>query len=64
MWRIVERNLPIGIQFEGSTDWVCLHWTFVNYLINSDDENLTYLKSFYQYSMSASEVVLKPKFSF
>ena len=56
MWKIAERKLPIGIQFDGSGDWFCLHHKFVDYLVNSKDEYLTYLKSFFSNSIFGPEV--------
>jgi len=56
MWKIAKRKLPIGIQYEGSGDWFCLHHKFVDYLVNSKDEFLTYLKSFFKYSIFGPEV--------
>ena len=58
MWRIGERQLPLGLQFDGASDWICLHHTFVAYLIDSNHTYLRYLKRLFDNSIMAPEVVL------
>lgn len=56
MWRVGTRKLPLGIQFTGGSDWFCLNYEFVDYVVNSDHEYLKNLKSFYRNSLLPSEV--------
>lgn len=56
MWRIGNRKLPIGIQFNGGSDWFCLESEFVQYIIDSQHDYLNNLKTFYKYSLLPSEV--------
>lgn len=56
MWKIAQRNLPIGVQFDGAGDWFCFHHKFVDYLTNSKDDYFIYLKNLYQYTIMAPEV--------
>ncbi len=56
MWLISERKLPIGIQFELANDWVMLHYSYINYFINSKDEYLVYLKNLLFDSIMSPEV--------
>ena len=55
MWRIMNRSLPIGLQMDGGSDWFCLNYDFVHYLINSNDEYLDYLKFYFKYTLLPSE---------
>lgn len=56
MWKIAPRKLPIGIQFDGSGDWFCFHFKFVDYMINSKDELMTYLLRFFEHTLMGPEV--------
>ncbi len=33
MWRLGPRKLPLGIQIDGGSDWVCLHKNFARYAL-------------------------------
>jgi protein xylosyltransferase len=56
MWLISKRSLPIGVQFELANDWVMLHYSFINYIVNSNDEYLVYLKNLLLNSIMSPEV--------
>jgi protein xylosyltransferase len=56
MWRLGERHLLNGLQFDGGSDWFCLHHDFVEYIINSEDIYLSALKKFFKYTLLPSEV--------
>lgn len=56
MWRIGEKKTPIGIQFFGGSDWFCLDFDFVNYIIKSKESYIENLKQFFNYSLLPSEV--------
>ena len=56
MWRIANRSLPLGLQLDGGSDWFCLHYEFIDYIINSNDEYLFDLKLFYNFTLLPSEV--------
>jgi hypothetical protein len=56
MWRVSKRQLPLGIQLSGGSDWFALTREFVDYVINSNDNYLINLKEFYKYTLLPSEV--------
>jgi len=67
MWRIGKRKYPIGIQLGGGSDWFCLNSNLVDYIVNSNDEFLKYLKVYFNYTLLPSEaffhtVILNSKF--
>lgn len=37
MWRVGDRQLPVGIQVDGGSDWVALNRRFVEYVIDGKD---------------------------
>lgn len=56
MWRISDRELPDGIQFDGGSDWVGLSRNFVEYLTKPDqDEMLAGLLKVYQHTLLPAE---------
>ena len=56
MWRIGVRQLPLGLQIDGGSDWFCLNHEFVEYVLNSGHDYLKHLKTFYNYTILPSEV--------
>lgn len=67
MWRIGKRKYPLGIQLGGGSDWFCLNYNFVNYVINSNDEFIEHLKVYFNYTLLPSEtffhtLILNSKF--
>lgn len=40
MWRIGDRQLPVGIQVDGGSDWVALSRNFVEYVAHERDSDL------------------------
>jgi protein xylosyltransferase len=56
MWRIANRSLPQGLQIDGGSDWFCLNYEFINYLVHSTDEYLIHLKDFFNFTLLPSEV--------
>lgn len=55
LWRIGDRQLLPGLQIDGGSDWFCLNYDFIYYLINSEDDYLKELKNFYKYALLPSE---------
>ena len=39
MWRLGSRSLPRGIQYDGGSDWVCLHVDFVRFVVEEEQED-------------------------
>jgi hypothetical protein len=56
MWKFGRRELPLGIQFGGGSDWFCLNYNFVDYIINSNDPMLKKIMIFFNYTILPSEV--------
>jgi hypothetical protein len=56
VWNIGVRSVPIGLQYSGGSDWFCLHYDFINYVIESEHEYVKEWKSFLHYSLLPSEV--------
>ncbi|XP_069970502.1 xylosyltransferase oxt [Penaeus vannamei] len=55
MWRIGERQIPMGVRVDGGSDWLCLNRDFVNYVVNSQDQLVTGLKKVYSYTLLPAE---------
>lgn len=57
MWRIGRRMLPMGIDFDGGSDYVCFNREFVQFLIDSSgtDPLLIGLKPIFQNSIMTTE---------
>lgn len=62
MWRVNKRQLPLGIQVDGGSDWVCLSKEFVTYLVSSPSSSeeedaglLTGLKAIFNYTLLPAE---------
>src|SRR5689334_8972158 len=56
MWKITKKEMPIGIQFEGNSDWHCLNYLFVDYIVNSQDEFIVELKEYFKTFVVPTEV--------
>ena len=56
MWRLGDRQLPLGITLDGGSDWIVINRQFVEYLIMSTNELLTGLKLMYKYTLLPAEV--------
>ena len=56
MWRVADRKLPMGLQFNGASDWFCLNHEFISYILHSDHDYLQNLKQFFNYTILPSEV--------
>lgn len=41
LWRLGPRKLPLGVQVDGGSDWVCLHRDFVRYVVEGEDETIS-----------------------
>ncbi|KAL7022478.1 hypothetical protein ACKWTF_012256 [Chironomus riparius] len=40
MWRIGDRLLPLGIQIDGGSDWICLSRNFIEYVTAEEKDKL------------------------
>jgi hypothetical protein len=56
VFKVFPRNLPVGLQIEFESDWVTLHYNYVNYLVTSDDQFLNSWKSFLNHTIIPTEV--------
>ncbi len=56
MWRLNKREMPNGLKIESGSDWFCLHHDFIEYLLISQDEYLSQLKYFFEFTLLPSEV--------
>ena len=55
MWRLSERSTPEGIIIDGGSDWIALNYDFSNYVIESMDQNLAQLKTWFNYTLLPAE---------
>ncbi|KAJ8384004.1 hypothetical protein AAFF_G00212480 [Aldrovandia affinis] len=55
MWRLGDRNIPEGVAVDGGSDWFLLSRTFVDYVVNSQDDLVTNMKRFYAYTLLPAE---------
>jgi len=55
MWRLGPRNLPMGIQMDGGSDWICLNREFSTYVVESRDGLMTGLRQFFNYTLLPAE---------
>ncbi|XP_033944219.1 xylosyltransferase 1-like [Pseudochaenichthys georgianus] len=55
MWRLGDRKIPEGIAVDGGSDWFLLNRPFVDYVVNSKDELVSSMKSFYAYTLLPAE---------
>lgn len=58
MWKIADRELPDGLLIDGGSDWFCLNYKFIEYILTSNDSYLNTLKEFYSYTLLPSEVIV------
>ena len=56
MWRVGARPVPTDIVISGGSDWICLHRQFAQYVVSSNDELVTNLKTYYKYALLPAEV--------
>lgn len=45
-----------GIMIDGGSDWIALHRDFVDYIIKTDDELVSGLKTVFTYTLLPAEV--------
>ncbi len=57
MWRVADRQLPIGIRIDGGSDWVVLSRQFCSYITFNDNELLKGLKRIFKYTLLPAEVI-------
>nr|XP_018673371.1 xylosyltransferase isoform X1 [Ciona intestinalis] len=55
MWRLGERQLPEGITVNGGSDWVALNRRLCDFAVNGNDQLLTQLKHWYEYTLLPAE---------
>ena len=55
MWRLGPRTLPVGVQIDGGSDWICLNREFVTYVLHSQDDLLVGLKKIFSHTLLPAE---------
>eukprot|EP00092_Neocalanus_flemingeri_P009591 GFUD01010322.1.p1 GENE.GFUD01010322.1~~GFUD01010322.1.p1 ORF type:complete len:916 (+),score=308.33 GFUD01010322.1:197-2749(+) len=55
MWRLGPRTLPLGVQIDGGSDWICLNRQFATYVIQSEDELVVGLKKVFSHTLLPAE---------
>lgn len=55
MWRLGSRSLPLGVQIDGGSDWICLNHDFAEYVVGSEDELVTGLKKVFTQTLLPAE---------
>lgn len=58
MWRVGDRQLPLGIQVDGGSDWVALDKSFVKYIMEgerSNDELISSLMTIFRHTLLPAE---------
>jgi len=55
MWRLGSRTLPVGVQIDGGSDWICLNREFVTYVLHSQDDLLVGLKKIFSHTLLPAE---------
>ncbi|EHB16487.1 Xylosyltransferase 2 [Heterocephalus glaber] len=55
MWRLGERQIPVGIVVDGGSDWFVLTRSFVEYVVYTDDPLVAQLRQFYTYTLLPAE---------
>ncbi|TMS15547.1 Xylosyltransferase 1 [Larimichthys crocea] len=55
MWRLGDRKIPEGIAVDGGSDWFLVNRSFVDYVVNSQDELVSSMKRFYAYTLLPAE---------
>jgi len=56
MWRVDNRALPPDITVDGGSDWIAITRNYSRYLVTSEDQLLTGLKRYYEFSLLPAEV--------
>ncbi len=56
MWRVADRELPLGIRWDGGSDWVGLTREFCEYFTFEDDLLVNGLKQIFKYTLLPAEV--------
>lgn len=54
LWRLGVRRLPVTA-LDGGSDWVCLHRSFVDYLMNGSDRLLQAARVFFNHTLLPAE---------
>ena len=55
MYRLGPRTLPMGIKYDGGSDWFCLSKAFIEYILQEKDALLNGLFSLYNYTLLPAE---------
>ena len=55
MWRLGPRTLPVGVQIDGGSDWICLNKEFVTYVLHSQDDLMVGLKKIFSHTLLPAE---------
>ena len=55
MYRLGPRTLPMGIKYDGGSDWFCLSKAFIEYIVHQKDALLTGLISLFNYTLLPAE---------
>ncbi|KFB48256.1 AGAP005810-PA-like protein [Anopheles sinensis] len=56
MWSIGKRSLPVGITYQGGSDWFCLSREFAQYVVNTNDDLVGDLHALMKYTGFGTEV--------
>lgn len=57
MWRVSDRELPLGIRLDGGSDWVGLSREFCEYITLKQDDLVKGLKKIFRYTLLPAEVM-------
>lgn len=57
VWNVGNRKMPLGVQYNGGSDWFCLKFEFIDYVLNSKHDYVKQLKSYYKNTILPSEVI-------
>uniref|UniRef100_A0A8C5GGV6 Xylosyltransferase 1 n=1 Tax=Gouania willdenowi TaxID=441366 RepID=A0A8C5GGV6_GOUWI len=55
MWRLGDRTIPGGVAVDGGSDWFILSRDFVDYVVNSEDELVLNMRTFYTHTLLPAE---------
>ncbi len=56
MWRLGNRKLPLGIQIDGGSDWVCLGKEFARYVVSGEKDGfIEGLRDYFRYALLPAE---------
>ncbi len=56
MWKLGRRDLPYGVQLGGGSDWFCLNYDLISFIVESKHEFLDKSMFFFNYTLLPSEV--------